>query len=164
MLLAALCRKRSDRPGERQALERLVARDGNASPAYLRLLELEEAANDWGALARDADRLLAINPLIPAPYRGLAHASEQLGRADEALTAYRAVVMLDDTDPAETHYRLARLLQKLGRRDEARREVLKSLDEAPRFLDAHRLLLQLVESPPGGTDPSSPSPTPRAQP
>jgi tetratricopeptide (TPR) repeat protein len=163
MLLAALSRKRSDRSGERQALERLVARDGSASPAYLRLLELEEADRDWDALARDANRLLAICPLIPAPYRRLAQASEQLGRADEALTAYRAVVLLDDTDPAEIHYRLARLFNKQGKRDEARREVLKSLEEAPRFLDAHRLLLELVDSPGRGPDPSSTSPTPRAQ-
>jgi tetratricopeptide (TPR) repeat protein len=112
----------------------------------LRLLELEEAARDWGALVRDGNRMLAVNPLIPAPYRRLAHASEQLGQVDEALNAYRAVVLLDDSDPADIHYRLARLLQRQGKRDEARREVLKSLEEAPRFLDAHRLLLELVES------------------
>ena len=42
------------------------------------------------------------------------------------------------------HYRLAKLLRQAGKTDEARREVLKSLEEAPRFLDAHRLLLELV--------------------
>jgi tetratricopeptide (TPR) repeat protein len=146
MLLAALSRKQSDTAGERKALEELVARDGSASPAYLRLTELEEAAGDWRALTRDANRLLAINPLIPAPYRRLARASEQLQQTDEAMGAYRAVVLLDDSDPADVHYRLARLLQRQGKRDEARREVLKSLEEAPRFLDAHRLLLELVES------------------
>jgi tetratricopeptide (TPR) repeat protein len=149
MLQAVLCRKQSDPAGERQALEELVARDGNASPAYLRLLELEEAAGDWKSLTRDAQRLLAINPLIAAPYRRLAQAAEKLGNPDEALSAYRAVVLLDDSDPAEIHYRLASLLVKQGKRDEARREVLKSLEEAPRFQDAHRLLLELVESPSG---------------
>ena len=64
------------------------------------------------AVASDARRLLAVNPLIPAPYRQLARASEQLGEPDEALTAYRAVALLDDSDPAEVHYRLARLLQQ----------------------------------------------------
>jgi len=76
---------------------------------------------------------------------GLARAAEQLGAIDEAVTAYRAVALLDESDPAEVHYRLARLLSQKGNRDEARREVLKSLEEAPRFLDAHRLLLELVE-------------------
>jgi tetratricopeptide (TPR) repeat protein len=156
MLQAALSRKQSDPTAERKALEDLVARDGSASPAYLRLLELEETTGDWPSLARDANRLLAINPLIPAPYRRLARASEQLGQLDEALTAYRAVALLDDSDPAEVHFRLAQLLQKQGKKDEARREVLKSLEEAPRFQDAHRLLLELVESPNGTTN-SSPT-------
>ena len=44
------------------------------------------------------------------------------------------------------HYRLAKLLSQAGKQDEARREVLKSLEEAPRFLESHRLLLDLVES------------------
>jgi tetratricopeptide (TPR) repeat protein len=149
MLQAALCRKQSDQRGERQALEELVARDGSDSAGYLRLLEIEEAARDWKGLTRDTQKLLAINPLIPAPYRRLARASEELGNYPEALTAYRAVVLLDDSDPAGTHYRLAQILEKQGKRDEARREVLKSLEEAPRFLDAHRLLLELVESPRG---------------
>jgi tetratricopeptide (TPR) repeat protein len=154
MLQAALCRKQSDPSGERQALEELVARDGGASPAYLRLLELELAAKDWKTAARDARRLLAINPLIAAPYRALARASEQLGDPEGALEGYRSVVLLDDSDPAEIHYRLARILQHQGRRDMARREVLKSLEEAPRFQDALKLLLELVESPGETTNPS----------
>ena len=44
-------------------------------------------------LAGNARRLLAVNPLIPAPYRQLARAAEHLGERDEAVTAYRAVVV-----------------------------------------------------------------------
>jgi tetratricopeptide (TPR) repeat protein len=155
MLQAVLSRKLPDPAAERKALEELAARDGSASPAYLRLLELEEAAGDWPAVTRDARRLLAVNPLIAAPYRRLARASEQLGDVGQALTAYRAVAMLDDSDPAEIHYRLARLLRQQGKRDEARREVLKSLEEAPRFLEAHRLLLELVDP---TNQPTNPTP------
>ena len=153
VMLAAVHRRLSDPVAERKILEELSAREGSASPAYLRMMELDEAAGDWRTLAKDARRLLAVNPLIPAPYRQLARASEHLGEPDEAMTAYRAVAMLDDTDPAEVHYRLAKLLSQAGKRDEARREVLKSLDEAPRFLDAHRLLLELVEPGQDAADP-----------
>ena len=132
------------------------------SPAYLRLMELDEAAGDWHGVAKNARRLLAVNPLIPAPHRQLARAAEQLGERDEAMTAYRALAMLDDTDPAEVHYRLAKLLRQAGKPDEARREVLKSLEEAPRFLDAHRLLLELVEpDKPPDRAPPDPIPDPR---
>lgn len=119
------------------------------------MMELDEAAKDWTTLARDARRLLAVNPLIPAPYRELALAAEHLGEPDEAMGAYRAVAMLDDSDPAGVHYHLAKLLSQAGKHDEARREVLKSLEEAPRFLDAHQLLLELVEHGMKASDPAS---------
>ena len=53
--------------------------------------------------------------------------------------------LLDDTDPAGVHYHLASLLRQAGKPQEARREVLKSLEEAPRFREAHQLLLELIE-------------------
>lgn len=145
MLLAQVCRRTDDAAGERKALEEIAARDGDAVPAYLRLIELDEAAGDWRGLAKDARRLMAVNPLIPAPHRALARAAERLGERDEAVAAYRALALLDNTDPAEVHFRLAKLLREGGKTIEARREVLRSLEEAPRFLDAHRLLLDLVE-------------------
>ena len=155
VLLAAVCKKTSDPVGERAALEALAAKDGGASPAYLRLMELEEASKDWPGLARDARRMLAVNPLVPIPHRELARASEQLGQDADALAAYRALAILDESDPADAHYRLAKLLAKVGQPVEARREALKSLEEAPRFLEAHRLLLELV----GPGKPPSPPPT-----
>jgi len=107
-------------------------------------MDLDEAAGDWKALARDARRMLAVNPLTPAPHRQLARAAEKLGDRPEAVAAYRALTILDDADPAEVHFRLAKLLKEGGQADEARREALKSLEEAPRFLEAHRLLLELA--------------------
>ena len=154
LMLAAVYRRLSDPVAERKVLEELASREASASPAYLRMMELDEAAKDWPTLARDARRLLAVNPLIPPPYRQLARAAEHLGKADEAMTAYRAVAMIDDSDPAEVHYHLAKLLSQAGKRDEARREVLKSLEEAPRFLDAHRLLMELVEGNEKAADPT----------
>ncbi len=144
MLLATLHRRTNDPAAERADLEALAAREGSAGPAYLRLMELEEAAGDWKAVARDARRMLAVNPLVPAPYRQLARASEALGDRAEAVAALRALAILDDSDPAGLHFRLARLLKDTGQPAEARREVLKALEDAPRFLDAHRLLLELA--------------------
>jgi tetratricopeptide (TPR) repeat protein len=145
ILLATVYRRLKEPAAEHKVLEELAMKEGDAGPAYLRLMAMDEAAGDWRGLAKNARRLLAVNPLIPAPHRSLARAAEQLGERDEAVTAYRALAMLDDTDPAEVHFHLAKLLRQAGKPQEARREVLKSLEEAPRFLDAHRLLLELTE-------------------
>jgi tetratricopeptide (TPR) repeat protein len=146
LLLATVYKRLSDTGAERKVLEELAMRDGDATPAYVRLMEMAVAARDWRALGENARRLLAVNPLIPVPFRGLARASEELGARDEAIGAYRALALLDDTDPASVHYHLASLLRQSGEPREARREVLKSLEQAPRFREAHELLLELVES------------------
>ena len=147
MLLADVHKRLSDPAAEHAALEELASRDGDASPAYLRLMELDEAAGDWPGVAENARRLLAVNPLIPAPHRGLARAAENSGGARRGGDRLPRPGLLDDTDPADVHYRLAKLLHQGGKPDEARREVLKSLEEAPRFLESHRLLLELVDPP-----------------
>ncbi len=156
-LRAEIARQTGDTPGERSALEAWAARDGNALAALLRLAEVDEAASDWPKLAETARKLLAINPLIVAPHRWLAGAAERLNLRDEAVDAYRAWAALDTTDPAETHFRLAKLLAASDRKPEAKREVLKALEAAPRFRAAHKLLLDLVD--PGRTK-SADTPSP----
>ena len=152
MLLATVFRRLSDPAAEHKVLEELAMRDGDASPAYLRLMELDEAAGDWRGVAKNARRLLAVNPLIPAPHRQLARAAEQLGERDEALTAYRARRLARRHRPGRGALSPGQApARRRASRDEARREVLRSLEEAPRFRDAHRLLLELVEhDPPTG--------------
>jgi tetratricopeptide (TPR) repeat protein len=162
LLLATISRRLSDAVAERKNLEDLAMRDGDASSAFLRLMELAETAGDWRAVAQNARRLLAVNPLIPAPYRYLARAAEELGEREEAVAAYRALVLFDDADLAGVRYRLARLFQQNGKPREARREVLRSLEEAPRFREAHRLLLELIEQnqpAPALRPPPTPAPT-----
>jgi tetratricopeptide (TPR) repeat protein len=145
MGLALAYRRQGDQAAEERVLEELAAHDGDASPAYQRLMELNEKAQNWPALAKNARRLMAVNPLVPTTHRELARAAEHLGQRDEAIKAYHALLLIDETDPAGIHFGLARLLRDVGKLEAARLEVLKSLDEAPRFLDAHRLLLELVE-------------------
>jgi tetratricopeptide (TPR) repeat protein len=155
LLLAVVFRQLSDPAAEHKILEELAMRDGDTITAYLRLIELDQARGDWPGVAKNARRVLAVNPLVPTPHRKLAAAAQRSGAADEALAAYRAVALLDDTDPADVHYQLAKLLHAAGKPQEARREVLRSLEEAPRFREAHQLLLDLVDHPAPANDPTS---------
>jgi len=148
VLLAAASRKLGRVEEERAVLEELARRDADATEAFARLAELAEAEGNWQAAAENAERMLAVNPLVPAPHRRLAVASEALGDSGRAVSSYRALSLLDDTDPAGIHFRLAKLLRASGKQDEALRETLKSLEEAPRFTEAHRLLLELVDARP----------------
>ncbi len=142
-MLALVARNLGDPAGERRELEALAERSGDAAAAFGRLMEIERTAGDWAALTRDARRMLAVNPLVAEPHRMLALAAEHEGNLAEAVVAARAVAILDQVEPAESHYQLARLLLKAGEPAEARRETLKALEEAPRFLAAHAILLEL---------------------
>jgi tetratricopeptide (TPR) repeat protein len=149
-IMAAAHRGLGEVAEERAALEELAARDSDAVSACLRLMEIGEARGDWESVASNARRMLAVNPLVAAPHRYLAQAAEKLGRRDEAIRAYTALLLFDTTDAAETHFRLAQLLRDDDDRASAKRHVLQALEEAPRFLAAHRLLLELSEPSPSG--------------
>jgi tetratricopeptide (TPR) repeat protein len=141
-LLATAHRELGETNAERQVLGRLAEQDDEAADAYRRLMELGTTAKDWPAVAQNADRYLAVDPLVALPYRFLAQASEQTGEPRVAITAYRALLQLDPPDPAEVHFQLARALHRIGD-PEARRQVLQALEEAPRYREALRLLLEI---------------------
>ncbi len=157
MLLAAVHRELNETNEERQTLIQLTAIDSDNTEAYARLMEMDDARGDWEGVAENAERFLAVNPLLPLPYRELARASEQLNHDAPAIRSYQRLLLLDPPDPAEVHYRLARLLHKTGDASGAKRNVLQALEEAPRFPDALHLLLE-IEGPTEALNTSLPAP------
>ena len=144
-LLARVHRELKDTAAERATLEKLATVENDVTDAYARLIELATEAKDWQAVELNAQRMLAVNPLVPAPHRQLAAAAETLGHAEQAIEARRVLLVLDTGDPAEAHYRLATLLHARKDMAAARRHVLQALEEAPRFRAAQELLLEIVE-------------------
>jgi uncharacterized protein HemY len=65
------------------------------------------------------------------------------------------MLLLDPPDPAGVHFSLARLLHK-QRDDAAKRHVLQALEEAPRFREAHRLLLEINRDKKDGSTSTAP--------
>jgi hypothetical protein len=141
-LLAETHRALGETEAERRALERLAEREDAATDAYQRLMELAREREDWASVVLNARRYRAVNPLVPVAYRFLAEAAEKNGDVQVSIQACRSLLLLDPPDPAELHYRLARLLKSAGDAS-ARREVLLALEEAPRYRDALRLLLEM---------------------
>jgi hypothetical protein len=148
-LLAVTQRNLNETNAELATLQKFATQESDFVDLFVRLIEISEARKDWPASSDYAERLLAVNPLLSLPHRVLAKAGVTLGKNDQAITAYRKLLLLDPTDPADAHYQLASLLH--ARHDsekEARRHVLQALEEAPRFRDAQRLLLEMTEDKP----------------
>jgi tetratricopeptide (TPR) repeat protein len=136
--------KLGDTNAEYSTLQKIAIREADFADLYVRLVEMAGARQDWAAEAKYAKRLLQINPLIPAPYRALAEAGVGADNKDQAIAAYHSLLQLDPPDPAEMHFRLAGLLHSRGADEpEAKRQVLQALEDAPRFRDAQRLLLEI---------------------
>ncbi len=141
-LLALVHRELNEPREEREALARLALFDADAADAFLRMMELDSESGDWQPVAKNAERFLAVNPLLPQPHRFLGTASEALGDSKRAVRSYETLLKLDPRDPADVHFRLAKLLHQAGDPG-ARRHVLEALEEAPRYREAHRLLLAI---------------------
>ena len=112
--------------------------------ALARLTELASEAKDWPMTLRYANRLLAVIPLQRAPHRHVATAAQATSNDALAIDSYRALLLLEPTDPAEIHYQLATLLQRTGELATAKRHALQALEEAPRYRAAHARLLEIV--------------------
>jgi tetratricopeptide (TPR) repeat protein len=173
-LLAAAHRELGNVKAERAMLEKHLALNAEAVEPRIRLMELAAGEKDWKAVREAAGQLLGINPLIAPPHRYLAQAAEALGERKLAIEAHRTLLMLDPLDRADHHYRLARLLVEEKDLAGAREQVVRALEEAPRFREAHRLLLEIVEKPgaqgakpqaePHATQPPTPQPRPTTAP
>jgi len=143
-------RETGDRTGERDALVAWTPRTDGAVNAYLRLMDLAAEQKDWSTVVRSAERFLAVNPLVAAPYERLAAAADAQADLVGAAAAWKTLLRLDPPNPSDVHYQLADVLFRAGD-PEARRHLLAALEDAPRHRAALTLLLRL--KPPTLTSP-----------
>jgi tetratricopeptide (TPR) repeat protein len=153
-LLAEIYRSLNDTNAERAVLTEWAELDADAADTFMRLAEMAANVGDWQVAKTNAERYLAVNPLVAPPHRHLAQANEALGHKDDALRAWTKLLLLDPPDPAEAHFRVAVLMDE-KRDPQAKRHLLQALEEAPRFREAHRLLLQMNAREPAAQDPGS---------
>ncbi len=145
--LAKLYQKQERFDQEQKFLELHAQHNPNALDVFLRLTELYQTSENWPAVYQAAQNASAINPLIQETQQALAKACIQLKRPEEAIYAYRAILVLNPHNKAEAHYQLARLLRQ-NNLPQAKRHTLIALEEAPRFRAAHQLLLELTANSP----------------
>ena len=142
-LLVAAMRGSDDKSGEKEWLRKWASVDDEATDAYLRLMELGMADQEWSMVVQNAERYLRVNPLVAPPYRYYAQASAETGDAAAAIVGWKTLLELDVPDKSDAHFQISCLQHQRGDLSEARRHVLKSLEETPRYREALRLLVQI---------------------
>lgn len=145
-LMAQVHRELGETDAEIVMLNKVAERSSDATDAYERLIRIATGRQDWPTVITNAERYAAVNPLSPIPHRAEAEARETLGEKPAAIAAYRTLLQLGPLDPAELHYRLAKLLHASGD-PAAKREILLALEDAPRFRAALALLLEISSQP-----------------
>jgi cellulose synthase operon protein C len=131
---------------ENDALAEFVAwsrEDSGSREPLVRAAEIYGRRKEWTPAAEMLNRSIYINPYDADAQKKLGEAAVESRKWDSAIAAYRALVALNAADPAGTHYDLARVLAAAGKKQEAKREVLRALEIAPTFVKAQELLLKL---------------------
>ena len=162
-LAAVVAKNQNDLEKERDLLEKLASIDGDIKEVYARLMQLAVDAEDWESLKKNAERYLAVNPLVARPYEALAVASTALGDNETAIKARQILLKLNPLDPALAHFQLASLLHREDRPN-TKRHLLMALEEAPRYRDAQKMLLNLIKREQLETSvPAPPEPSPEQE-
>jgi tetratricopeptide (TPR) repeat protein len=141
--LAEIYEARGQKQEAAAMLEALTRADETNADAFGRLAKLRIATNDRAGALVAIKQSFYINPFDAALHKLAGDVYLDQGNAAEAAREYRVLVALNPPDKAEAHYDLARSLDLVGNRVEARREVLRSLEIAPGFEKAQELLLKL---------------------
>jgi tetratricopeptide (TPR) repeat protein len=117
---------------------------GGRNPATLKhLAQLQADAGQKKEAAATLERLILIYPKDEELHKRLGALYVDLNNPTLAVREFTALVAMPPLDPAGAHYELARALKMANRIEEAKDEVLSSLEAAPGFKPAQRLLLEL---------------------
>ncbi len=156
-LLAEICQRRGDCDGEMSLLRDHMLRSADDLPAAVRLQQLEFDNNRLSETVRLGWVIRGIDPFQPEPTSRMAAAAERTGDVRSAAAALECLLQLQPDDAARLHFRLAELFENPDRAA-ARKHVLLSLQLAPRYRAAHRLLLALQPAEASDTTPSAEAP------
>ncbi len=145
LMLAEIYQATDDKPNQIQSLQSYLQVDADATQPMVQLMEIYRGDQDWASLIKVAQRYLAVNPIISVPHRYLADAGVATGNHQLAISGLTALTELDPGDPAGIYFQLAGAHFALNEVPVAKRFVLKSIEEAPRYQEAHELLLQILK-------------------
>ena len=119
---------------------------GHNPPALKQLASLEEELGKPVDAAATLDRLNWIYPVDEELHRHLGDLWFAQNNFTGAIREYAAVVALQPLDKASAQFNLARAYFASGQKDKAEDHLLASLEAAPDYRPAQKLLLQMKDS------------------
>ena len=120
---------------------------GGRSPEALKeLASLEQEAGDPKEAAATLDRINYIYPMDEDVHRRLCDLWYEQKNKDGDIRECNAVLALHPLDQASAQFNAARAYVAAGQQDKARDHLLASLEAAPGYRPAQKLLLQLEDS------------------
>ncbi len=141
--VADACLAKGDKTCAMEELGRYSKIGGRDPERVKQLAKLQDEASRKKEAAATLQRLTYIYPQDAELHERLGALSLENGDPASAVREYRALIGMNPIDQAGAHYNLARALKANGRNDEAREEAVASLEAAPNFRPAQKILLEL---------------------
>ena len=117
---------------------------GGRNPETLKkLAKMQTEAGKPADAIKTLERLLYIFPMEEEVHRDLGDLYMAQNAVQGAIREYGAVIASKPVDPAASHFNLARALHIAKRTEDAKEQLLLSLEAAPGYKPAQRLLLEL---------------------
>ncbi len=142
-LLAGAYLEKEDKASAMTQLDRYVHVGGRDPVLLKRQAQLLADSGKKKEAAEVLDRLNFIYPLDNEAHHSLGMLWVEQGNVAGAIREFAAVVAHNPIDPAEAHYQLANAFYLNHQSDKAEDEVLASLEAAPAYRPAQKLLLEL---------------------
>src|SRR6202521_3578962 len=137
---------KGDKPAAIAILTAYEKIGGHNPPALKQLASLEEGLGKPADAAATLDRLNYIYPVDEEVHRHLGDLWFAQNNFPGAIREYNAVIALSPLDKASAQFNVARAYFAAGQKDKAEDHVLASLEVAPNYRPAQKLLLQLKDS------------------
>lgn len=145
VLLSQIYEKTGDKAAAAETLANLVKVDENNYEALRHIADLRFDVGDKAGALEALKLAFYVNPFEYAPHAKAGSLYFERKENDLAAREFRMALALNPPNVAEAYYNLARAQFAAGKKADARRSILKSLEAAPGFEDAQELLLQIAK-------------------
>jgi tetratricopeptide (TPR) repeat protein len=142
--LAQLYEAGGDKAAAADALDGLIRVDENNLAALRHLARLRLELGDKTRALDALQMSFYISPFDPAAHTQAGGLYLERNESGPAISEYQVALSTSPPNLAEAHYNLARAYLAAGKRAEAKRAVLRSLEVAPGYDKAQELLLKLT--------------------